>query len=945
MKTTVLTLFFICIVSLSYGQGTITGTTTDGQFSLPGASVVLKGTTKGVITDFDGAFTLSNVPEGTNTLVFSYIGFEPKEIEITLKQDETKNLGEIVLSEGNQLDEVLVRSVYKPSQQKALSIKKESINISEVLAADAIGKLPDRNAAEAVQRLSGVSIERDAGEGRFVAVRGTPIQWTSSTLNGNRMPSASGDFANRGLQMDIFPSELIEFVKLSKVLTPNIDGDAIGGSIDFITKSAPFRETLSVNFAGGYVEQSQSPTYNASIVYGNRITDKLRFIGSAVIWNRSTGIDEYRNIYDFNNPDPTQSFAINQFEIRDYIMDRRTLGFNFGLDYEINEKNSLFFKGLYSQYLDQQDVRENYFNFQGNNTLIQTRFTDYVTNLYSLQVGGESLLSDKLFLDYGVNFAKSSFKFDSPDTLDENERGLPIVNFVQPTEFGNRSSDGLRYMNFDSPDGVGEQVSNVQPNNIPDLDPSTLLLNQLLLFRNSNEERDLRGQFNFKYEANDRLTLSSGFRGLNKQKEFDSNISVWLPGSSIGIQGAPITTLNDLTTENFPTNGGFLTEINEPYNDILVNQITEGQLGSMFTSNFIEGRGIVQVQGPEAASNQPRNYSGKENVYATYFMADLQVNDKLSLNMGIRNEYNDIEFNGKRVVTTEGGTEVEDVVSKNTYNMFLPMVQARYEHTPNTIFRAGLTRSFARPDFDDLNPGTVFDDIFRTITTGNTELEPTTAINADLMFEHYFGDVGIISAGGFYKHLNNLIFDNQSIVNIDDVSFLQSRPENVEDSAWLLGFEVGISKRFTELDGFFSKFGVEGNYSFVDSKVRIPNFENGVQISETETTLPQQAKHIFNAILFYESDKFMARIAGNFKGKYLSVIRSSAGPEHYQFFDDNFTVDFTSSYSISKKLRVFLELNNITNEPNVLFHGNRKDRVERESYFGLRGQVGLSFNL
>lgn len=91
------------------------------------------------------------------------------------------------------------------------------------------------------------------GEGRFAAVRGTPIQWSSSTLNGNRMPSASDDYANRGLQMDIFPSELIQYVKLSKSLTPDMDGNAIGGTIDFITKTAVNKETLSVNAAGGYV--------------------------------------------------------------------------------------------------------------------------------------------------------------------------------------------------------------------------------------------------------------------------------------------------------------------------------------------------------------------------------------------------------------------------------------------------------------------------------------------------------------------------------------------------------------------------------------------------------------------------------------------------------------------------------------------------------------------
>ncbi|MCD8539077.1 MAG: carboxypeptidase-like regulatory domain-containing protein [Leadbetterella sp.] len=215
----------------------------DSQGGLPGAVVKLEGTSYVSGTDAEGTFVISGTLSGSYNLTITYIGYQPYSKSLTVTG--STDLGDILLvTDSNLLGEVVVTSVYRPSQARALSMRKIAPNIVEVLAADAIGKLPDRNAAEAVQRMQGVSIERDMGEGRFVSVRGTPIQWSASTLNGNRLPSASGDNANRGLQMDIFPSELIQYVKLAKAITPDMDGDAIGGSVDFITKTTVKKRNL-----------------------------------------------------------------------------------------------------------------------------------------------------------------------------------------------------------------------------------------------------------------------------------------------------------------------------------------------------------------------------------------------------------------------------------------------------------------------------------------------------------------------------------------------------------------------------------------------------------------------------------------------------------------------------------------------------------------------------
>lgn len=941
--TLAIALFFASVHS--YAQIQVSGKVEDSQGRLPQAKVLTNDNKTFVLTDNQGNFNIT-IPEGSTSIIITYEGYADKSIEInTSANPKTADLGVIVLENKEKeksIEAIIISSAYKPSQARALNIKKNSETISDVLASDAIGKLPDRNAAEAIQRLPAVTIERDMGEGRFAAVRGTPIQWSSSTLNGNRMPSASGDYANRGLQMDIFPSELIQFVKLSKTLTPDMDGDAIGGTIDFITKTAVNKETLSVSLAGGFVNQSKSPSYNASVVYGNKITDKLRFITSAVIWNRDTGIDNFQMVYDFNNADKTKSFAINQLQLRDYVAERRTLGFNGALDYQINKNNKLYFKGLYSQYLDQQTVRETYFNFNTKNVQLQARHADYVTDLYSFDLGGEHKLSDKLKLDWSLVKSRSSFEFNSPKNLGKDERGYPIVTFRQNMTYGNLSGDGLKYLTMDSPDGIGDASDIVLPHNLTELDSSKLNLYQTIISRNKNSERDYRAQFNFNYKLNDKINLKAGGKLVDKDKNFASSIFVWMPSKLLGIPGAaPLVYLNQLQTEGFPYNGGFLNPLGHPYNNVLINQITNDQIDQMYSPEFMAANSMTNVQGATAASNLAGSYSGKENVYAAYLMGNFRITEKFTVVGGFRNEYNVTNFKGNSVVIKGANTIAEPVEKENKYNAFLPMVNMKYNLDENTIFRAAYTRSFARADFSDLNPGLQINDALQTITQGNAGLKPTYANSFDLMFEKYFSNLGIISVGSFYKSLSNIIYQDQTTEQRNGLNYLKTSPSNLE-KGWLFGLEANFSKRFTELPGLLQHFGFEGNYTFVDSKTEIPVY-NGTAVEKIETTLPKQAKHIFNASIFYETDKFMIRLAGNYKGKYLNAIRSLAGPEHYQWFDKNFTLDTSASYAFSKKIRLFVELNNLFNEPNRFYHGEQ-DRTESVSYTGFRGQMGVSLN-
>lgn len=279
-KALSIAVFTILSIMPAHAQ-TIKGIVTSDAGSLPTANIIGKTFNNSAISDLQGAFTLTAPTEGEVVIEISYIGFETKSIKLTLVKG-INDLGLIQMSPdgSSALNEIVVKGTLAPSQAKAYSIKKNSLAIMDVMAADAIGKLPDRNAAEAVQRMQGVAVARYHGEADQATVRGTPFAWTSTLFNGNRLPS-SNVMGNRSSVLDAVPSEMIQYVQVAKAITPDMEGDAIGGSINFITRTAPTKRTLNVSAAGGYNTFSQNGTYNGSVTYGDRFfNNKLGVIVS-----------------------------------------------------------------------------------------------------------------------------------------------------------------------------------------------------------------------------------------------------------------------------------------------------------------------------------------------------------------------------------------------------------------------------------------------------------------------------------------------------------------------------------------------------------------------------------------------------------------------------------------------------------------------------------------
>lgn len=943
----ILLLFFL---NLSHGQNSasVMGRISDGENYLPGVNVTIVEKKQISTTDLNGNFQISNLPTEEVTITMSYMGFETLTQTIKLKAG-LNNIGTITLNvEEGTLKEIIVKGFSAPSQIKALSAKKKSLVIMDVLSADAVGKLPDRNAAEAVQRMPSVSVNRYHGEANQVSVRGTPYGWTSTLYNGTRLPSASV-FGSRNTLLDAIPTEMIQYIQLAKAITPDMEGDAIGGSVNFISKLAPSKLMLNVNLGGGYNERADKTTHNASINIGSRFfNNKLGVVLAGSIWDRGFATDELVVDYNINSAVKSEKYSINTVNAKRYFGERKTKAFSGALDFDLNDQNKFFGKFLIDRFQDIRPVYESFYDFARKRYTFSYRYSHYDTDLNGFEIGGEHKLGAKVKLDWSIANNEMTYLLDTPPNMPGDKRGLPIAQFTQKLvgDFGNRASDGKIYNLFDSPNGPGIDLFNINPN-LTDandyMDPTRLQLTQLVITQLDQKDRDKIAQINLNCDTNKNLSIKTGAKVKLKDYTGQQTPLVYLPGAALGIPGSPdLLTLSDLQTQSYPNSSTFFNEIGNPFNNLVVDPITKNQLFEIFSPNFLADNGFADYS---PASNPTTKFEAKEDVFSAYLMGVYNLTKKTKLIGGFRNEYTKINMKSSKYdAVTKIATPTE---KDNSYNSFLPMLHLKYEFNENINFRAAYTRTFTRANFVDLNPAESYDVTsgVNKITRGNAELSPTYSNNFDVMGEYFLKDIGLITAGVFYKDISDYIFKDISYEAIDNIDYLVVQPKNIKGAS-VLGLEMGITKRFTEFDNFLGGFGVDVNFALVNSKLEVSRLDDtGNVVAVDKTTLPNQSKFLFNSSIFYEKYGFMFRIAGNYRGKSVESINQNLGPDYYVSAQKNFTVDLSLDYAITSKLKVFMELRNLTNEPFKQFLGSNQNRLTSSEWSSINGQLGVKFQV
>lgn len=920
-------LFFSPYVSAQ--NATLIGSVKNTQIPLSNALIHIMGTDINTATNRQGEFELPKLNAGLYQLKITSQGYESQVIDISITDNKVKQLKPFILTatlNANTIEEIIAVGHIQRGEIAAASRQKNAHSIKNVISADGIGKLPDRNAAEAVQRISGVSIERDQGEGRFVAVRGLPAQWSSASINGNRLPTAEEETTSRATAFDFFPSELIESVEVSKALTPDIEGDAIGGNVNFITKKAPDDFILNSNIAIGTNDLVQGTNYSANVLYGDRLLDdKLGFLINATAWQRDWATDNYEARRG------SDGLGIYRLELRDYTGNRETYGLNGALEYQLIN-GSLSATAMYGTLIDDETQYKHRFRFDEDRAEIQHIRNELITEMTGLEFAGEHYFGYDKTLNWKLSSYENEFRYGNTPNDEDNSY------FVTRFDQNNIGYQGLENRNtgnnyaYNRIDG-GSDPWNAISNHLPEqfaFDPAKSQLASVQLYKIYVNEKDrLVASTDFEWQLNNDLIIKVGAKYRDKQRvaRFSDEFYNW-DEANYGV--AP--SLNNFALTAQPGSKDYLNELNTNYQNQFSPVASTDDLAQFWNKNkhkFILDKTESALIENGAALG--RNFDVSEQHSSLYGMATFTFNNQWDMVTGLRLTQTDTQVDGYTYLADEN--TVIPSSANNHYLSVLPALHLTYRSDEQTNYRLALTRSFSRPDFGSLTPGATYLEADNKLISGNPELAPTYSNNLDLMAEYFFEHIGLVSAGVFYKDISNPIFQSSSIgefANNSSVNII--RPEN-GDNAWLAGVEIAFNRDLKFISPALKNFGLMTNATLMDSKMRVPGRQDAVSIS-------RQANNLYNFSVYFDDTLFAARLAINYKGAY--VEEHGSNPQSDSYYSDNTSVDFSTSYQLNNNALVYLELNNLTNEPLTYYLGD-KHRPLQVEYYGVRGMVGINY--
>jgi TonB-dependent receptor len=872
------------LLSAQEGAGVITGKvfSPTGEV-LDKAEITIADLNLKAISNREGGFILRGVPAGTHTLNCAYIGLPSAtaEVEMAAGASVTQNFnlayGDVIEVRGSPL---LV------GQAKALNKQKNAVNISNIVASDQIGRFPDSNAAEATQRIPGISLLRDQGEGRYVLVRGTEARLNSTTVNGERIPSPEA--GTRDIALDTIPSDLLESIEVAKALTPDMDGDAIGGSVDLITARAPEQLRVSAALGVGYRELVEDEGANGSFTYGQRYADgKTGLLLSLSGQDNSQGSDNFEPEYDDGE--------LEENQLRDYTFTRERYGLTADLDIRGSDRSSYYLRGLATNYQDDERRRARVDKVGDGEIERAVRDRLQESDIYSLSFGGENIVGSSLVVDYRLTWNSSS-----EETIDQ----LTSVFIQEDVIFDpNVSPD------FIDPDNIQTNPQNE--------DLNAFEFDELEQESKWAEEEDLIAAINFTqgwYRDADFSGLwKAGAKYRDKTKEQWYEVFIWT------IDDLLITdVLDDWQSETPFVNGRY---------DI-------GRFQSPGTIRSMWDRGEFELDEKDLEEDL-NDFDASEDTLAAYGMVELLFGGRTTFLGGVRVEDTTTDYTAYELVVDEEGDPigVSPVTGEKSYTEWLPQFHFIYRLDDRSNLRAALTRTLARPNFEDIAPWRFINREDEEIELGNPDLDVTTAINLDLMYERYLEPIGIISLGAFYKELTDSIFTFNFDQEIDGTEFEVTQPRNGED-ADLWGLEMAYQNNFTDAPGFWGGFGLYLNYTYVDSDANYPDRET--------TRLQGQSEHTGNVALVYEKYGFSGRLSYNYNGKNILEIGGEAAEDLW--VDDHEQLDFLGRVQVSDKLSLVLELINLTDEPYRVYEGS-SDRPRQEEYYSWWGILGLRFDL
>jgi TonB-dependent receptor len=837
--------------------------------------------------------------------------------------------------------------------------QREAENIVNIVSEEQIISFPDLNAADAIQRVPGITLQRDQGEGRYVQLRGTPPELTNFNVNGIQLPSPESSVRTVG--MDIFNASQIQTIEVAKVLTPDMNGDAIGGTVNLKTKRAESLEPeFSVVAAGGYNNLRQTPNGELQFTYSQR-KGRIGFLVNSNYIRSEQGADNMEFDYEkgvFFGSEGIDNYHIQYTEVqlRHYDVTRERIGLSTTFDYHIDEFNLIYVNAMFNRFSDHETrfrkvytlddaISERTYLYGGIDHDVKDR--EKIQSLSTISMGGEH---DVRFAELTYEVAWSAATEQQPDRMEAvfSNPGQAIT-----TKFDITNPD---FPTVSFPD---------QDNALNAFDYDNYRLDQLFFEDHQAEDRNIIGRLDLKIpygkEKNGGyIKLGSLVQFKDKSRDITAqSYGAYFQQSNLyPSQGPPLslTTVDGGFRENNLLNRGY--EMSYMPDPELMRSFYE-----RWPTLFVYGNaGITET----LERTYAQDYTATENVQAYYAMARYNLGKLMALG-GVRYERTDIGYEGYQLFKRSSGyfERLDTITDQRTVEFWLPNLQFKYSINPEFNVRAALTYSYARPNFRDVIPYRVQNE--RTeVRLGNPNLDYPAAMNLDLLVERYWKGRNIISGGVFYKQIDNFIF-NYRIFGYEgdpreaNLSKLEIELPLNGRSAFVSGAEAQLQTFFNRLPGIWKNFGVLANYTFTYSEGRISkrypanNNLNIVQIGgdytdffnpdETEVIpLPGQAPNSLNFALFYDTPKFYFKVAANYNDVFLSTL--GVDPDLDEYYGAQWRIDVNGYYQVNKVLQVFGDVRNVTNQPLRYYLGapdNRRILLTEFYSFWARLGVRLRF--
>ena len=940
MKKTSLLILIISLLSFSsFSQsGIITGTVNDGEYNdiLPFANVIVKGTLKGALSDFEGKYNLELTP-GTYTLEFSFVGYQTKEInEIILKNGESINIDVTLKAASAELDEVVIKtSLKRNTEESVLKLQKNSINLMDGLSLESIKNSGAGDIASAVKSIPGVSVQR----GKYVYVRGLGDRYTKTSLNGVDVPGLDPD--RNTLQLDLFPSSILENVLVIKSATADQSADFTGGAINIITKDIPTKATYSSSFGLSY-----NPDFHFNsdyLSYNGSKTDFLGFDNGL----RDNPIPSAQYIpLPQENPEVveilTNRFTKNMAAQRETSFMDYNFSFTAGNQFDVGDNKlgylaSLSYKNettFYSEYVDGQSFKKDpdpsvyELNVdrtqQGeagtNNVLIsgiaglsfKTDNSKYKFNILHLQ-NGESKAS--IFNQQNRIINSNLVK---KDNLIYTQRSITNVLLNGKHSIGTESNWTLDWKLSPSLALVYDKDFRVSPFRVLideitgeetfTIEPSESGL-PTRIFRNL-EETNLVGKADL----------------INKHTLFDSEAKVKFGGSY-----------------TYKSRDFIIHRYSFPLLNI-ANDFANGDPDQIFADQNMYDASLNSGVFVRRDSGISDSFESQMNIASAYVSEEFKITEWFNAIAGLRYEKFQLIYSGQR----QDGTNLTKatIIDKNDLFPSANLIFDLNEDGSQKV-RTSYARTTARPSFKEASLAEIFDPINNTFFIGNINIQPTYINNFDLRYEKY-GDKGDFYAiSGFYKSFKDPI----------ELSFIRSAtgqftPLNLGD-ANVYGGEIEVRKHLGFIPGW-ENFGINFNFSIIESQQKFSedereNREENLRVGEvldSSRPLQGQSPYLINFGIDYSDDNgWNAGFFYNVQGETLQVVGNGNLPDVYTLPFNNLVFNASKTFGENKNSSISLKFENLLNSSIESVYKSYRAENQTYSKWSPGQQISISYRI